>query len=60
MPLSLADAKKYLAAGGNSGEEPWHPKIEAAIDFIGESAIRSALVTKLNRSRRDYRWYGNS
>ena len=25
------------------------PKIEAAIDFIGESAIRSALITKLNK-----------
>ena len=25
------------------------PKIEAAIDFIGESAIRSVLITKLNK-----------
>ena len=33
--LSVADAKKYLA--------------EAAIDFIGESAIRSVLITKLNK-----------
>ena len=47
-PLSLADAKKYLAAG-EFGEGTMAPKIEAAIDFIGESAIRSVLVTKLNK-----------
>lgn len=46
--LSLADAKKYLAAG-EFGEGTMVPKIEAAIDFIGESAIRSVLVTKLNK-----------
>ena len=46
--LSLADAKKYLAAG-ECGEGTMAPKIEAAIDFIGESAIRSVLVTKLNK-----------
>ena len=47
--LSLADAKKYLAAG-EFGEGTMAPKIEAAIDFIGESAIRSVLVTKLNKT----------
>lgn len=46
--LSLADAKKYLAAG-EFGEGTMAPKLEAAIDFIGESAIRSVLVTKLNK-----------
>ena len=46
--LSLADAKKYLAAA-EFGEGTMAPKIEAAIDFIGESAIRSVLVTKLNK-----------
>ena len=46
--LSLADAKKYLAAV-EFGEGTMAPKIEAAIDFIGESAIRSVLVTKLNK-----------
>ena len=46
--LSLAAAKKYLAAG-EFGEGTMAPKIEAAIDFIGESAIRSVLVTKLNK-----------
>jgi carbamate kinase len=25
------------------------PKIEAAIEFIGASAIRAALITKLNK-----------
>lgn len=46
--LSLSDAKKYLAEG-QFEEGTMAPKIEAAIDFIGESAIRSVLVTKLNK-----------
>lgn len=46
--LNLADAKKYLAQG-EFGEGTMAPKIEAAIDFIGESAIRSVLITKLNK-----------
>ena len=46
--LSLSDAKKYLEAGEFEAGS-MAPKIEAAIDFIGESAIRSALITKLNK-----------
>ena len=46
--LSLSDARKYLAAG-EFAEGTMAPKIEAAIDFIGESAIRSVLITKLNK-----------
>ena len=46
--LSVADAKKYLAEG-QFEEGTMEPKVEAAIDFIGESAIRSVLITKLNK-----------
>ena len=46
--LSVADAKKYLAEG-QFEEGTMEPKIEAAIDFIGESAIRSVRITKLNK-----------
>jgi carbamate kinase len=46
--LSVADAKKYLQAG-EFEEGTMAPKIEAAIAFIGESAIRSVLITKLNK-----------
>lgn len=46
--LSLSDAKKYLEEGQFEAGT-MAPKIEAAIDFIGESAIRSALITKLNK-----------
>ena len=46
--LSVADAKKYLEMG-EFGEGTMKPKIEAAIDFIGESAVRSVLITKLNK-----------
>ena len=46
--LSLAEAKKYLEEG-QCEAGTMAPKIEAAIDFIGESAIRSVLITKLNK-----------
>ena len=29
------------------------PKIQAAIEFIGNSAVRSVLITKLDSSRED-------
>ena len=46
--LSLAEAKQYLHEGQFEAGT-MAPKIEAAIDFIGESAIRSVLITKLNK-----------
>lgn len=46
--MSLADAKRYLETG-EFEEGTMEPKIEAAINFIGESAIRSVLITKLNK-----------
>lgn len=46
--LSLADARKYLDEGQFEAGT-MAPKIEAAIDFIGGSAIRSVLITKLNK-----------
>ena len=46
--MTVAEAKKYLEAG-EFGEGTMAPKIEAAIDFIDESAIRSVLITKLNK-----------
>jgi carbamate kinase len=46
--LSLAEAKKYLEEGQFEAGT-MAPKIEAAIDFIGESAIRSVLIAKLNK-----------
>lgn len=46
--LSVAEAKKYLEEG-QFGEGTMAPKIEAAIAFIGESAIRSVLITKQNK-----------
>ena len=46
--ITVAQAKEYLAEG-QFGEGTMAPKIEAAIDFIDESAIRSVLITKLNK-----------
>lgn len=46
--MTVAQAKEYLAEG-QFGDGTMAPKIEAAIDFIGESAIRSVLITKLNK-----------
>ena len=44
--MSVEDAKKYLAAG-EFGKGTMEPKIQAAIDFIGDSAVRKCLVTEL-------------
>ena len=46
--MTIAEAKKYLEAG-EFEEGTMAPKIEAAVDFIDESAIRSVLITKLNK-----------
>lgn len=46
--LSVEKAKKYLEKGMFE-EGTMAPKIQAAVDFIGESAIKSVLITKLNK-----------
>lgn len=46
--MTVADAKKYIA-DGQFGEGDMLPKIQAAIEFIGDSAIKSVLITKLNK-----------
>lgn len=46
--LSVEKAKKYLG-NGMFEEGTMAPKIQAAVDFIGESAIKSVLITKLNK-----------
>ena len=47
-PVTVAEAKQYMEEG-QFGEDDMLPKIQAAIDFIGDSAIRSVLITKLNK-----------
>lgn len=50
--LTVAQAKKYLEEGEfESGSMA--PKIEAAIDFIGDSAIRRTVVTRLDSESPD-------
>lgn len=46
--MTVAEAKQYMKEG-QFGEDDMLPKIQAAIDFIGDSAIRSVLITKLNK-----------
>lgn len=46
--MSVAEAKEYMAQG-QFGEGDMLPKIQAAVDFIGDSAIKSALITRLNK-----------
>ncbi|MBQ1597499.1 MAG: carbamate kinase [Lachnospiraceae bacterium] len=45
--LSVADAKKYLEKGIFEAGT-MQPKIQAAVDFIGDSAIRKTLIAKLD------------
>jgi carbamate kinase len=46
--MTVAEAKQYMEEG-QFGEDDMLPKIQSAIDFIGDSAIRSVLITKLNK-----------
>lgn len=48
--MTVAQAKAYIEAG-QFEKGTMLPKIEAAIEFIGNSAIRSALITKLDTTR---------
>ncbi len=48
--MSVADAKKYAEAGEFEAGTML-PKIEAAIDFIGDSAIRKVLITHLDPAK---------
>jgi carbamate kinase len=50
--LTVAEAKHFLD-NGEFGEGTMAPKIEAAIDFIGDSAIKSVLITKLNKEKNE-------
>lgn len=47
--LTIAKARQYLEAGQFEAGS-MAPKIQAAIDFIGNSAIRKAVITKLDGS----------
>ena len=47
--ISVAQAKEMMAAG-EFGKTDMLPKIQAAIDFIGDSAIRKVLITKLSEA----------
>ena len=44
--MTVAEAKKYMEEG-QFEEGTMRPKIEAAIEFIGNSAMRNVLITKL-------------
>lgn len=44
--LTVSKAKQYMEEG-QFEEGTMLPKIEAALEFIGDSAVRSALITKL-------------
>lgn len=45
--MSIQDAKNYMVAG-EFEEGTMLPKIQAAVDYIGDSAIRKVLITKLS------------
>lgn len=47
--ISVAQAKEMLAAG-EFGATDMAPKIQAAIEYIGDSAIRKVLITKLSEA----------
>lgn len=48
--LSVADARKYIEEG-EFEEGTILPKIQAAVEFIGDSAVRTVLITRLDKTR---------
>ena len=50
--MTVAQAKQYIGQG-QFEEGTILPKIEAAIDFIGNSAIRKAIITKLDAANKE-------
>lgn len=48
--MTAAEAEKYIAEGQFEAGTML-PKIEAAIEFIGNSAVRSVLITKLDAAK---------
>ena len=48
--MTVAEAEKYIAEGQFEAGTML-PKIEAAIEFIGNSAVRSVLITKLDATK---------
>lgn len=50
--ITIEEAKKYLAQG-QFGAGSMEPKIQAAIDFIGNSAIRKTIITRLDSDHLD-------
>ena len=48
--ITVAEAHTYMEEG-QFEEGTMLPKIEAALDFIGDSAVRTVLITKLEKSK---------
>lgn len=48
--MTVAEAEKYIEEG-QFEEGTMLPKIEAALEFIGNSAVRSVLITKLDKTK---------
>ena len=51
--MNVSDAKRYMEAG-EFGEGTMKPKIYAAIDYIGDSAVRKVLVAKLSEVKTSF------
>ena len=47
--MTVAEAVQYMAEG-QFGEGTMLPKIQAAVDFIGNSAVKTVLITQLGKA----------
>ena len=57
--MTTAQARDYIEEG-QFGEGTMLPKIEAAVDFIGNSAVRSALIARLAPSGEEIKGIGGT
>ena len=48
--MTVAQARAYIEEG-EFEEGTILPKIQAAVDFIGDSAVKTVLITRLDKSK---------
>ncbi len=50
--MTVAEAEQYMEEG-HFGEGTMLPKLQAAVEFIGNSAVRTVLITKIGKATDD-------
>ncbi len=52
--MTVGQARAYMEEG-RFEEGTMSPKIQAAVDFIGDLAVKAAIITRLDHQKRRWR-----